>query len=237
MKLLQSPSPMASDIASSPSFLFSHSKYIAIEEKTCMKRCMIECKYLFLSVYICDVNQMSSVESQVHKSFVVFLSFSVQKRGTSGSVSVYFIFSNIYHAKKDTLGTEHASSEWRGGKRESFFVSKNGFKCAGSFFSVIFLSSTDPCFMFALAMLRKHNLIIFYPFLDIERRLKLRVRNVVSSFIFCFVFTMKNCNFNIVTCSPLSCLCKRVLCNCFFLLFLCKAFIVFQITNKNCSVH
>jgi hypothetical protein len=52
-----------------------------------------------------------------------FLSSPVQKRGTKGSMSVYFIFSNIYHAKKDTLGIEHASSDG-GDEKENHFSSR-----------------------------------------------------------------------------------------------------------------
>jgi hypothetical protein len=62
-------------------------------------------------------------------------------------MSVYFIFSNIYHAKKDTPSIEHASSERqmagrrRGeqGKEKSHFSSRKTASNVQEAFSVIFI--------------------------------------------------------------------------------------------------
>ena len=131
MKLVYSPSP---SIASSPSF----SKYCIREKKTMYEKMYDRMQIsLSLCVYLwCELDVQCRVIGA--QEFCRFFCHPGAEKGHQGSMSVYFIFSNIYHAKKDTPSIEHASSErrmaGRKGKRIIFRLEKRLQMCRKLFF-------------------------------------------------------------------------------------------------------
>lgn len=88
-------------------------------------------------------------------------------------------------------------------------------------------------------MLRKHNLIMFYPFLDIEWRLKPPAsEEKLSEFRLLLLFSRwKIAILILLQFQPLSCLCKMYFVKFFFVSDFSRAFIFPEIIGKNFRIN